>query len=971
MDGNLRDLTDHTLAAEYRALWENSSAPPDVLQFLAGRPAVPAPERLDLLRIDQHFRWMRGEPRPLQAYLKEFPEIAVRPELVRLLIASDQESRKESGAGPFHLLEGVEEIHPSRARTLVMGSHASLETMTEDEVTPAGRSSTASYQPVPVARGGMQEAVTRSASRSGPSLGFDLDSSVEALSEAETLPPMLGNVRFTLLRRLGAGGMGVVFEAYDEQRGEIVALKTMRRVDPTALDRFKQEFRALCDITHPNLINLYQLFAVDNRWFFTMELIDGCDLLAYVGAAPVAGDPAHGETCSGVPSPGANAVDGRSRLRAALLQLAEGVQALHSAGKLHRDIKPTNVLVTREGRVVLLDFGLLADLEPTGQHHTVARQVVGTIAHMSPEQALGRPVSAASDWYSVGVILYQALTGRLPFHGSFDEVVLLKQTTVPAAPDALVAGLPGDLVRLCQDLLARDPARRPGGIEILERLRGYSLPPSGALSERTGVPLVGRTRHRQALDAGYDLLARREPATIFVSGRTGTGKTTLVRSFLDDLRTRQDTLVLAGRCYEQESVPFKAVDSLIDALARHLKQFSARHLARLLPRDGALLSRVFPVIRGVDGVLAGRAATHELPDPQELRMRAFAALRELLVKLGGETHLVLMIDDLQWGDVDSAVLLADLIYTPDPPVLLFVGSFRTEESEESRFLQILRQAREKRQGLVHHRELAVGALTQAESRELALILLGRDDATARAHAHIVAHESAGNPLFINELVKHLHAGALSDGWDSSASIELETVLWKRIEGLPDDAQRLMEVVAVAGRPIHESLALRAAELGISGRQALGTLRSARLIRGIGSAQLDQIESYHDRVRETVLSHLAPAARRWNHDRLARVLEMSGQADPEVLAEHYRGAGDVLRACELFSQAADKAASALAFDHAASLYRSALDLECQTPATQRQLRTKLGDALANGGRAPRRRPFTCRPQSGHRWPRRWG
>ena len=411
-------------------------------------------------------------------------------------------------------------------------------------------------------------------------------------------------------------------------------------------------------------------------------------------------------------------------MRAALIQLAEGIHALHAAGKLHRDIKPTNVLVARDGRVVLLDFGLMADLEPTGQHHTVARQVVGTLAHMSPEQALGLTVSAPSDWYSVGVILYQALTGMLPFNGCFDEVVLLKQTAVPPAPDTLKRGLPEDLVGLCQELLARDPAKRPRGPEILKRLRGHAVSTAEIPRGRRSIPLIGRAWHRHVLDSGFDSLVNRQTSTIFVFGRTGTGKTTLIRSFLDDLRSREDTLVLAGRCYEQEWVPFKAVDSLIDALARHLKQLSASELGRLLPHDVSLLARVFPVIRGVDSVLAGREPAAELPDPQELRMRVFAGLRELLVRLGRETNLVLMIDDLQWGDVDSAVLLADLIYTLDPPVLLFLGGYRLEDADQNKFLQILRQARDKGPGIEHHRDLAVEALTQAESRELALCFAG-------------------------------------------------------------------------------------------------------------------------------------------------------------------------------------------------------------------------------------------------------
>ena len=128
-----------------------------------------------------------------------------------------------------------------------------------------------------------------------------------------------------------------------------------------------------------------------------------------------------------------------------LAQLALGVSALHKAGKLHRDIKPPNVLVTLEGRVVLLDFGLTADLESVGAE----RQVVGTVGHMSPEQAAGKSVSTASDWYTVGVMLFEAMTGQLPFAGTPDEVLAAKQIQSAPSPDALVDGLPPDLVRLC------------------------------------------------------------------------------------------------------------------------------------------------------------------------------------------------------------------------------------------------------------------------------------------------------------------------------------------------------------------------------------------------------------------------------------------------------------------------------------------------------------------------------------------
>ncbi|MHB1559000.1 MAG: serine/threonine-protein kinase [Isosphaeraceae bacterium] len=947
----------------FSRLWRPDAPVPDVFVFLASVPGLSLVERLEILLADQRLRWIRGQPLPLRVYLSAFPDIAERGEMVRALVDGERHGRRKSAG---RLNETI--LDPSPEVLLSETPTEAVDVRPIPELPEPGAGGPARVEELPTGSSPAQagSGVLRSTrgpaegapTSDGSNLDFDLDERHHLRSEAEALRAMLDAVRFTLVRRLGTGGMGVVYEAYDQKRGELVALKTMRRVDPTALVRFKQEFRSLADCTHPNLVNLYELFAVDDRWFFTMELVEGTDFVSHVRSS--AADLALRERERHPPNDAADGTaparaDGASRqfdevrLRDALRQLAEGVEALHRSGKLHRDIKPTNVLVTSEGRVVLLDFGLTADLESSGGHRTAERQIVGTLAHMSPEQAGGLPIDAASDWYSVGVILFEAMTGRLPFVGPSQELIVAKQTSRPPSPAELVPNLPEDLVRLCVDLLARDPPARPSGREIIRRATGHDPGGLDPPERSRPLPLIGRSRHLQVLDSAFTRLARGRTQSIFVFGRTGTGKTTLIHSFLQGLTTHEEAVVLSGRCYERESVPYKALDNLFDALARYLRGLPARRIASILPPDVGHLARVFPVLEGVPAVATARREAPELPDPQELRIRAFSSLRELFRRLANDVPLVLTVDDLQWGDADSANLLADVLGATQAPVLLFLGSFRTEDAEECPFLVQIRRSITAQPSQPEHRELSVEALTQSEARELTLALLGRDDPVARAQAHVVARESGGNPLFIDELVKHIRGGGPIDHWEAIGRLDLDEVLWQRIGRQPEEARRLLGAVAVSGRPIAQATAFQATELDAGARVALASLRTARLIRLIGQADQEEIEIYHDRIRETIVAHLPPDRLRWHHERLAQAIGASGTVDPELLAGHYRGAGDLARAGEHYARGADQAAAALAFDHAARLYRTALDLHPRSPEATRALRRKLGDALANAGR----------------------
>lgn len=217
---------------------------------------------------------------------------------------------------------------------------------------------------------------------------------------------MAGDGRFKRLDCLGRGTSGVVYRVLDEETGLEVALKTLATANPENLYRLKQEFRALAEIRHRNLVELYELHVEGESCFFTMELVDGVDLVSYVAAAGP-GRPAL-PTDAGAP---ASRIE---RCLAAARQLVSGLVVLHGAGKLHRDVKPSNILVDRNHRVVLLDFGFVTAAHRSALAQERSSGAAGSLAYMAPEILRGHEPTQATDWYSVGVALYEALGEAFP-----------------------------------------------------------------------------------------------------------------------------------------------------------------------------------------------------------------------------------------------------------------------------------------------------------------------------------------------------------------------------------------------------------------------------------------------------------------------------------------------------------------------------------------------------------------------------
>ncbi len=728
-----------------------------------------------------------------------------------------------------------------------------------------------------------------------------------------------GTPRFRLERKLGTGGMGVVFAAFDRQRRELVALKTLFHTSPDAVSRLKQEFRVLADVTHPNLVGLYELVAERDEWFYTMELIEGVDFLRAVRAREL----------------------DLPRLTHVLGQVAEGVLAIHQAGKLHRDLKPSNVLVTPATRAVLLDFGIAAQLQTLQAEPTAAEQgLVGTLAYMAPEQASGR-AGTASDWYAVGVMLYQALTGKLPYTGNPYQIIADKIAHDPEPPDALAPDLPPELVALCMALLSRDAATRPDGAQVLARLGRQPRPAWAAgTSVVSDTAAIGRESQIAALEQALRDVQRDHAVVACVHGSTGFGKTALTQWFTRN-RLAPRTLLLQSRCYVRESVPYKALDGIIEQLGWHLHSLPPKELRRLVPKHVNALVHVFPALNWLADAPSEGAPAVGL-DPIQVRREAFDALRELLRRLAAERAVVLVVDDLQWGDAESALALQELLRQPGQPGTLIVVTFRSDDITQDAFIQSLVEHARRGDASLDVREIELGPLSEDASRGLAERLFSAPSASS-ADIDDIVRESRGVPFLVELLSRYV---SRAPGVARGAGLAVDDMIASALGNLPDGCRDLLEAVTVAARPIDTMVVREAAGVPGNERRLVGALQGAYLLRPAGSAAT--VEPYHDRVREAVVRNIPAPRLAEIHLSLARAMESRGADEPETLSEHFLEGGERGLAAIHAARAATAASRKLAFERAATLYRRALELTPDATA-HGAWHVGLADALAHAGR----------------------
>jgi serine/threonine protein kinase len=790
--------------------------------------------------------------------------------------------------------------------------------------------------------------------------------------------------RFRVLRQIGLGGMGAVYEVFDERRQLRLAMKELGEIDAEAVNGFKIEFRDFQHLHHPNLVSLDEFFTDGRSWYFTMEMLQGRDFLSYVRhPAPNTLNEADTTVVDDVGTPSrvsfppvphvAGSEDyvypGRLNvevLRPCLQQLVSGLRHLHLAGRIHRDLKSSNVMVTTAGRVVVLDFGVGI------AWRTRRSSVAGTPLYMAPEQfqRIGTP---ATDWYAVGVLLYQALTGRDPFHGSVGEMRAQKKL-LPRNPLEYVPDADETLVSLIMGLLTPDPYHRLGRRAILEWIENQEVKTTGLKSlfpEKQARPLfVGRKEYLATLRDHFDAVRRRSgPTLVYVQGESGIGKSALVEEFVGRLESVREATVLRAQVLQEEVVPYKSMDGLVDALAEMLIDVGYKKVGELVPSDFSVVADSFPVLRRVPGMY--ELPRVEIADPTEKRARMFASLKETFRRVAASRPLILTVDDLQWSDADSIHLWREFVRGENAPNCLILATIRTEQTASlpppqsqagSQRASVLEKGvrRSSRTSLDRTSALDFLPALPEPAAYLWVQRMSMEEAAhyldARRYSEGIVSisrtpdellaEAKGHPFFIDELLRHGDGGITEE-------ITLDGLISRRIAALPEDERRFLQAVCLSAKPLPRNTIAKA--IGLShgdGLRAAKALRDSHLIkvgRDPGPDGDDWVMPFHYRVKNACVS--VRDAEGWAdvHRALAVELEAQGSTDIEHLYFEWRDAGHEEQAARYAERVADEAERELAFDRAAEFLRECLLHGRRDGDARDEIVSRLANALQSAGR----------------------
>ena len=779
---------------------------------------------------------------------------------------------------------------------------------------------------------------------------------IEAITTETSDPTSVAAGRYVIGHLVGEGARKRVFAATDTRLGRDVAVAVvkMEGLDDAGRKRIEREARAMALLgDHPHIVTVHDVGEEADAPYIVSQLMSGGSLADLLAKAP----------------------DHRLSVEESLrmgIQVGRALAHAHSHSVVHRDLKPANIWLDANGTILLGDFGLAA----TTDHSRLTAEglVVGTVAYLAPEQAVGRTADARSDLYSFGAVLYELLCGRPPFLGD-DAVAVISQhlNTAPVAPAWHNASVPAELDSLVQRLLAKDPDERPASaVAVIEELERIAKAPTEPPMTPTPVTsrlmpmtrrLVGRTAELAQLTVAFDEAVSGRGCLMMIVGEPGIGKTRLAEELAVYASVR-GAAVCWGHCYEGElAMPYLP---FVEALRTYVRDRPDDELR-------AELSGGAPEVATLVSELRERFS--DLPASPELggdaeRMRLFEGITTFLRNASSDRPIVLLLDDLHWADKPTLLMLQYLARNLRHERVLLVGTYRDVELDRAHPLSDAVAS-------LRHEHLYQRVLLRGLSADdvKALIDAIDDQDSPLAFAETIHKETEGNPFFVAEILRHLvETGAISkvEGtWVGNPETIAENlpegvreVIGRRLGRLTGDCNRMLTVASAM--PGGFSVEVIADVLSIDEDQTLDVLDEALAAQVLRERREERgtYEFSHALIRQTLYAELSTPRRVRLHRQIASALETrhGGEADLGELAYHcFQSApgGDVPKAIDYATRAAERARAQAAHEETARFYDMAIQaLElAEDPDTERraELLLAFGAACDRAGDTERAAP----------------
>jgi tetratricopeptide (TPR) repeat protein len=789
----------------------------------------------------------------------------------------------------------------------------------------------------------------------------------DAPPKEESLPTSFVSGRYEVKRFLGEGGKKKVYLAHDTtlHRDVAFALIKTEGLDDAGRTRIQREGQAMGRLgSHPHIVTVFDLGVEGDQPYMVTELMGGGDVEGAVEKAE----------------------NHRIPLEQAIktaIEICRGLEFAHSHNIVHRDLKPGNVWLTSDGVAKIGDFGLAVATDRS--RLTQEGMMVGTVAYMPPEQAMGGTVEARSDLYSLGAMLYEMVCGRPPFVGD-DSVTIIGQhlNTPPVAPNWHNPECPQPLEALILRLLEKDPTGRPASAQEvlkalesidlttarLEPVEGQVAPAENPMYRRT---FVGRELEMKQLESAFDNSLSGVGSLTMVVGEPGIGKTALIEQ-LATYVTLRGGKTLVGHCYEEGSLSLPYL-AFVEAMRTYVLEREPEGLTTDLGTGAADVARIVSEIR--DRV---QVELRDPGDPDDDRWRLMQGVMTFLRNASTVQPLCIVLEDLHWSDRGTLDLLTHMSRNLQGARLLIVGTYRDVEVDRSHPLSSA--LAELRRGSAFQR-IPLRGLTVDEVQRMLSSLATQDVPWGLSEA--IHRQTEGNPLFVQEVLRYLSEEGLvsrqegrwsaTGGQDLTMAIPegLRDVIGKRLTRLSDECNRLLSIAAVVGRDF--ALETLQAVASTPEEEVLVGLEEALKVGVIEDQSRGAIARFrftHAFFRQTLYEEMITPRRIRLHQQVALALESQYEArldDHAVeLAEHfafYSDSDQLAKTVTYSEMAARRAMSVFDYGEAARLLERAVDvqevLDPDDKTKRCDLLLDLGKALSPAGE-PHRVYETLAPEA---------